>query len=483
MIPFDKRRQLRFAVAALGAVLLAFAIYSLTPSGRARRIAARNADARGGAAAWRKVKTLAMSGKLDAGARRDPVKLAMAYTNQARLKAKAHMALAGAAASDAQVQLPFALELARGRKSRLEIRFQGQTAVQVYDGKQGWKLRPFLGRRDVEPYSPDELHVAEQQADLDGWLIDASDKGNKLELVGSDKVDGRDAYDIQVTLPDGQVRHVWVDKQSMLEVKVDGSRRLDGKARPVYTYFRDYKKVDGLMIPHLLETVVDGVAGSEKIVIEKVTVNSALPEARFAKLDADAVKNQDERVKLAAASGSGADAAGAPTPAGKLARATRTTAEYELPRVDMVRDDGKTVAFPDELDDGRVVVLDFVFTHCTTICPVMSGTFSQLQDKLGADRGTVHMVSISIDPEEDRPARLAEYGKKLHAGPQWRQYTGTTQASVALQKAFDAYRGDKMNHTPLTLLRGKPGQPWVRIDGFASADELANEVHALVAGR
>lgn len=483
MIPADKRRQYLVQGAVAAALLVAFGIWTFSASGRARRIAAKNADARGGVAAWRKVKTMTMSGHLDAGARRDPVKLAMAYTNQARLRAKARMALAGTSPNDKQVQLPFTLELARTRKSRLEIRFEGQTAVQVYDGKNGWKLRPFLGRRDVEAYSPDELRVAEQEADLDGWLIDASAKGEKLELVGSDKVDGHDAYNIKVTLPDGQVRHVWVDKQTSLEVKVDGTRRLDGKPRPVYTYFRDYKKVDGLMIPHVLETVVDGVSGSEKIEIEHVAVNPPLAESRFAKLDAEAVANQDAQWKLAA-NASATSATTAPAAGtGKLARATRTTAEYTVPHLSMQRDDGKTVAFPDELDDGRVVVLDFVFTNCATICPVMSGTFSKLQDKLGADRGKVHLVSISIDPEEDRPAKLAEYAKKLHAGPEWRQYTGTTQASVALQRAFDAYRGDKMNHTPVTFLRGKPGTPWVRIDGFASADELANEVRALVAKR
>ncbi|MGZ3439882.1 MAG: SCO family protein [Polyangia bacterium] len=208
--------------------------------------------------------------------------------------------------------------------------------------------------------------------------------------------------------------------------------------------------------------------GSEKIVVERVVVNPELADARFSKPDATAR----------------ADAAAAPDPAAShhhdpLKRATRSTADYKLPHVTMVRDDGKKVSFPEDLDDGRPLVLNFVFTTCATICPVMSQVFSQLQDKLGADRTKIHMVSISIDPEQDRPARLAEYAKKLQAGPQWRLYTGTVQASEAVQRAFDAYRGDKMNHTPITFLRAAPGQRWVRIDGFASADELANEVRDL----
>ncbi|MDB4966286.1 MAG: putative signal peptide protein [Myxococcales bacterium] len=490
MIPYEKRRFYLFCASALGAaVALAIAFTMFGASGRARRIASKNEAARGGLAAWRAVKTMSMSGKLDAGVRRDPAKLAMSYQNQLRLAAQARRALANVVPpTEKPVQLPFTMELERPRKSRLEIRFQGETAVQVYDGKEGWKLRPFLGRREVEPYTNEELHLAAQQSDLDGWLVDASAKGEKLELIGTDKIDGRDAYNIKVTLSDGQVRHVWVDTHSYLEVKVDGSRQLDGKLRPMWTYYREYKKVDGLLVPHVLETVVEGVAGSEKIVIDRVAINPQLADARFAKLDPVAVKAEDAQVKPTKPG----DTTPAPGDAKgdahaqhreKLARATRSTAEYKIPQLTLLRDDGKSVSLPQELDDGRVVVLNFVFTNCATICPVMSQVFSQLQDKLGADRNKVHMVSISIDPEQDRPERLAEYGKKLHAGPQWRQYTGTTQASVAAQRAFDAYRGDKMNHTPLTFLRAAPGRSWVRIDGFASADELASEVRAQLADR
>lgn len=166
-----------------------------------------------------------------------------------------------------------------------------------------------------------------------------------------------------------------------------------------------------------------------------------------------------------------------------MKRARRSTARYTVPALELVRDDGRTVSLPAELDDGRPVVLEFIFTSCTTICPIMSRTFSLLQERLGAGRDRVHLVSISIDPEEDTPARLAEYARRFGAGPGWRFYTGTAAASVAVQRAFDAYRGDKMSHTPLTFLRAAPGRPWIRIDGFASADELVRELHDVVASR
>lgn len=166
-----------------------------------------------------------------------------------------------------------------------------------------------------------------------------------------------------------------------------------------------------------------------------------------------------------------------------MKRATRSTTEVTLPPVELVREDGKSVSLARELDDGRPVVLNFIFTTCASICPVMSQTFAQLQAKLGNERGKVHMVSISIDPEQDTPPRLAAYARQFHAGPQWRFYTGTTEASVATQRAFKAYRGDKMDHTPVTFLRAAPGQPWVRIDGFASSEDLAREFRELVATR
>jgi protein SCO1/2 len=161
----------------------------------------------------------------------------------------------------------------------------------------------------------------------------------------------------------------------------------------------------------------------------------------------------------------------------------RSTVDYVLPPVKLVRDDGKTVSLAEELNDGRPVVLNFVYTSCTGICPVMSQTFSQLQSKLGRERERVHMVSISIDPEQDTPARLRAYAKKFEAGSQWQHYTGSTAASLAVQRAFDVYRGDKMNHTAVTLLRVAPEKPWRRIDGFTSGEDLLHEYRDLVAAQ
>jgi protein SCO1/2 len=154
-------------------------------------------------------------------------------------------------------------------------------------------------------------------------------------------------------------------------------------------------------------------------------------------------------------------------------------ANYVVPDIWLVRDDGQRVSLLKEIDDGRPVALNFIYTTCPGVCPIMSAVFAQFQERLGAERSKVHMVSISIDPEQDTPARLRDYARRFSAGPQWQHYTGTVAASVTAQKAFGAYRGDKMSHDPLTLMRPAPGKPWVRIDGFASGLDLLTQYLAL----
>jgi protein SCO1/2 len=163
------------------------------------------------------------------------------------------------------------------------------------------------------------------------------------------------------------------------------------------------------------------------------------------------------------------------------ATVSRSRVSYQTPDVSLVRQDGRAVSFPRELDDGRPVVLDFIFTTCSSICPLASRTLEEFQHKLGREAAHVHVVSISIDPEQDTPQRLTEYAREFHAGPQWQYYTGTVAASIAAQRAFDVYRGEKMSHTPVTLVRAAPGKPWLRIEGFVTPDQLLSDYRKLLA--
>ena len=131
------------------------------------------------------------------------------------------------------------------------------------------------------------------------------------------------------------------------------------------------------------------------------------------------------------------------------------------------------------MDTGNAVLLNFIFTSCTTICPVQTATFAHVQTLLGDDVTNVTMISVSIDPEYDSPERLVEYAEQFRSGPQWQFLTGSNDEMIVIQRAFDAYMGSKMSHQPLVLIRGADHDDWVRIDGMASAKQIISEYRKL----
>ncbi len=276
--------SLGFAVSVAAAAEVAPSQAQLSAS----QIVDKNVAARGGLQAWRAVETMSLTGKLGVGGNR---RATLTVPDPSRGSARQVVSPRPLE----EVQLPFVMDLKRPRKMRFELLFNGQTAIQVYDGANGWKLRPFLNRRVVEPYSPDETKIASMQADLDGPLVDYAAKGTRVELVGMEKVEDRDTYKLKLTMKNGQAIHVWIDAETFLETKIEGQpRRLDGTYHPVEVYFRDFRTVNGLQIPFVLETKVlpvgknalglkDTPVPVEKINIEKVTVNPNLSDSLFSK--------------------------------------------------------------------------------------------------------------------------------------------------------------------------------------------------------
>lgn len=166
--------------------------------------------------------------------------------------------------------------------------------------------------------------------------------------------------------------------------------------------------------------------------------------------------------------------AGAGVPLPPLARSAGLYRPAPAPIV-LTRADGKRTLLEDELAFDGPVLLNFVFTTCSTVCPIASRTLSEVPARLR--RGEhVRMMSISLDPLNDTPAALRAYAAKFGAGPEWRFYTGSVDASAAAQRAFDLFRGDKMNHAAVTLVRPAGGRSWVRLEGFPSADQLVAEL-------
>ena len=159
----------------------------------------------------------------------------------------------------------------------------------------------------------------------------------------------------------------------------------------------------------------------------------------------------------------------------------RSVHEYVAPDLTLVDMDGNTTTLRQILDTREPVLMNFIFTTCTTICPVLSATFSQVQQELGDEARQVRMISITIDPEQDTPQQLKQYAERYQAGPQWTFLTGELANVVAVQTAFDIYRGSKVNHEPITLLRGAGATAWVRIDGIASAQDIIGEYRKLAA--
>ena len=258
----------------------------------AAEIADKNVAARGGLQAWRAVETMTLEGKMGAGGNQRAT-LSIPIPGAAP---KAQRNPEGVRTRPVEeVQLPFVMDLARPHKLRLELQFKGQTAIQVYDGTNGWKLRPFLNRLEVEPYTPEEAKTSSTQAELDGPIVDYAAKGTRIELDGMEKVEGRDTYKLKLTLKSGDVTHVWVDAQTFLETKIEGTpRRLDGTYHPVEVYYRDYRNVSGLEIPFVLETRVlpvgknalgmrDTPVPPEKALIEKVVINPKFDAGLFSK--------------------------------------------------------------------------------------------------------------------------------------------------------------------------------------------------------
>ena len=254
----------------------------------AEQIVEKNVAARGGAQAWKAIQSMQLSGKLDAG-HGDNVARAMRMVNAGKKASGKGTNAQIAAANEAkepekEIQLPFTLVLKRPNLTRLEVVFGGKTAVQVFDGEHGWKLRPFLNRSDAEPFTADEMKTESERGDLDGPLIDYAAKGTKVELDGTEQVEGQGAYRLKVTPRNGAVKHVWIDGKTFLDVKMEGfPKRMDGKLHPVYVYQRDFRSVQGVTIPFVMETAVEGYAETHKLQIEKATMNPKLDAALFSK--------------------------------------------------------------------------------------------------------------------------------------------------------------------------------------------------------
>ena len=174
-------------------------------------------------------------------------------------------------------------ESKRPNKLRQEFVFQGMTGVNAYDGKTGWKIEPWQGKKDPEALSEEEMKQIVEDADFDEALVNYRQKGNKVEFAGTEQVEGTDVYKLKVTLASGDLRYYYMDTDYYVPIKIDIKRMIRGAEQEFETTLGDYKAVAGWYLPYSIETTRKGSEDTQKITFEKIEANVPVDDGRFAK--------------------------------------------------------------------------------------------------------------------------------------------------------------------------------------------------------
>jgi hypothetical protein len=169
----------------------------------------------------------------------------------------------------------------RGSSVREEFSLQGMTAINAYNGKTGWKIEPWNGKKDPEALGEEEMKSILEDSDFDGPLINYQQKGYKVEFVGMDKFEGTDTFKLKVTKPNGDVYIYYLDYDYYVPIKIDTKRMVRGAEREYETALGDYKEVAGWYLPYSFENNVKGSQDKSKIVYEKIEANVPIDDQRF----------------------------------------------------------------------------------------------------------------------------------------------------------------------------------------------------------
>lgn len=236
------RKSLLLAVAA---VLLGTAAHAQT----ADELIGKNLDARGGKDKIKAIQSAKVTGKMTMGP---------------------------------GMEAPFTWEWKRPSSFRIEFVVQGMTGVQAYDGTSGWILMPFMGKKDPEKMSADDMKDAADQGDFEGPLVDYQTKGHSVEFAGKEPIEGTDAYKLKLTKKNGDVSYIYLDAESYLEIKEIGKRTVRGEEHEFESTSGDYKEVGGVLFAFSQEQKPKGAPAGQTITIEKIDLNGDEPADRFA---------------------------------------------------------------------------------------------------------------------------------------------------------------------------------------------------------
>lgn len=183
-------------------------------------------------------------------------------------------------------EAPVSMTQARGGKVRIEFTFQGMTGIQAYDGEMGWMHMPFMGQTAPEVMPQEMRDQTAKQADIDGPLVDAEDKGIELELIGKEDVEGTEAFHIQVSHPDGSVDHYFLDAEYYIPIQTKSTATFQGQEVESTTTLGDYKEIAGVLFAHSMSQ--SGGMGMTNIVVDKIDVNGDVDETIFLMPEAEA---------------------------------------------------------------------------------------------------------------------------------------------------------------------------------------------------
>jgi hypothetical protein len=242
--------HLRLVLFVLAAALIAPAHFAQDKKGPTLdELVTKNIEAKGGPDALRSLQSLRRTGKL--------------VINQG------------------QIEFAYVQTKKRPIQVRTEATLQGMTMVQAYDGKEGWKISPFQGRKDPEKMSTDDVKSLIEDAEIDGPLVDWKGKQNTVEYLGTEDVDGTPAHKLKVVRKNGDVNYVYLDPDHFLEIRILTQRTEQGAQVEVETDLSDYEKIAGVFVPFSIEAGRKGDPDKQKIIIEKADANVPVDDAVF----------------------------------------------------------------------------------------------------------------------------------------------------------------------------------------------------------
>jgi hypothetical protein len=242
--------RLRSLISPIFATLIAPAIFAQdTSQSTVDEMVAKNIEAKGGATALHNLQTLRLTGKV--------------------------------LVQQGQIELAYVEIKKRPDEVRTEASLQGMTQIEAYDGKEGWKISPFQGRKDPERMSADDVKALVEDSEIDGPLVDWKAKGSTVEYLGTEDVEGTNAHKLKVVRKNGDVSFVYLDPDHFLEIRVVTQRTRHGAYEEVETDLGDYEKAGGVFVPTSIESGRKGAPDKQRIIIDKVEANVSVDDAIF----------------------------------------------------------------------------------------------------------------------------------------------------------------------------------------------------------